>query len=181
MSCETNIVRGAVAGMIGGLVASWVMNQLQAAGQRTSQKVAARSGSDGAQRSAQQREDQQQQEGGADATVKTAQAISRGLFSHDLSDKEKEVAGPAIHYGYGALVGGLYGAVAEVWRGIGLGYGSLYGVALFVLGDETAVPAMGLGPSPRDVPAKGHADYLAAHLLYGGVLDAVRRIARRIL
>ena len=119
--------------------------------------------------------------GGEDATVKTAAVISRNLFDHELSDQEKQVAGPAVHYAYGALVGGLYGAVAEVWPTIATGFGMPYGVALWALGDEAAVPALRLGPPPIEVPAEKHADFLAAHVVYGIALDVTRRVARHVV
>jgi putative membrane protein len=49
-----------------------------------------------------------------DSTVKTASAISEGVFRHALTEDEKKVAGPAVHYAFGAGVGGVYGALAEM-------------------------------------------------------------------
>jgi len=179
-SCtSTHILRGALAGLIGGVVASWAMNQFQAATQNNAPPKP--SGfAEGGQETSEPRQ-RQQDDAGDDATVKTAQAISHKLFDHDLTPCEKKVAGPAVHYGYGALVGGLYGAVAEVWPGIAAGLGIPYAFALFVLGDELAVPALKLGPPPNEVPVKSHADYLAVHILYGIVLDVARRVARQIV
>lgn len=180
-SCEsTHILRGALAGMIGGVVASWAMNQFQAITQKAAPAKPSDRG-EGAQQASKRSAQSQQQESGDDATVKTAQAISRKLFDHDLTPGEKKLAGPAVHYGYGALVGGIYGAVAEVWPGISAGLGIPYAIAVFVLGDEAAVPALRLGPPPTQVPVKAHADYLAVHILYGIVLDVVRRVARHIV
>ncbi len=180
-SCTTTrVLRGALAGLIGGAVASWAMNQFQAATQKN--EAAKPSGrGEGTRQSSEPSRKRQQTEGGDDATVKIAQAISRGLFEHELTPGEKKLAGPAVHYGYGALVGSIYGAVAEVWPGIAAGLGIPYAFALFVLGDETAVPALHLGPPPTQVPAKSHADYLAVHILYGIVLDVTRRVARQIV
>jgi putative membrane protein len=180
-SCaSTHILRGALAGVIGGVVASWAMNQFQAATAKNAPAKPSASGEGDRQvsRSSSQR---QQQDGGDDATVKTAQAISRKLFDHDLTACEKKLAGPAVHYGYGALVGGLYGTLAEIWPVVSAGLGIPYAFALFVLGDEAAVPALGLGPPPTQVPVRSHADYLAVHILYGIVLDVVRRVARQIV
>lgn len=174
-----HVLRGAMAGMIGGLVGSWVMTQFQAATQRSAANKQSQ-GDEESQSSSGNAERQQQSEGD-DATVKTAQAISRGFFSHELSPGEKKIAGPAVHYGYGALVGGIYGALAEMVPGVAAGFGIPYGMALFALGDEAAVPALGLGPPPTQIPAKSHADYLAAHIVYGVALDATRRFARHVV
>jgi len=113
--------------------------------------------------------------------VKTAAAISRNLFEHELSESEKKVAGPAVHYAYGTLVGGLYGGLAELVPVVGAAFGMPYGIALWLLGDEVAVPALELGPPPTQVPPDKHADFLAAHLVYGITLDVTRRVMRHVL
>ena len=185
-----NVFHGALAGMIGGAVASWVMNQYMSAQQQQAQpqapeEPAEQSKAEGEQRqqarSSQARSQQAESKEDEDATVKTAQAISRNLFGHELSPKENKIAGPAVHYGYGSLVGGLYGAVAEATPLASAGFGMLYGIALWALGDEAAVPALRLGPPPTQVPASKHADYLAAHLVYGIALDLTRRVFRHIV
>jgi uncharacterized membrane protein YagU involved in acid resistance len=184
-STITHVVHGAVAGMIGGAVAAWVMNEYSAAEQRRTQRF-----EQGRQRAPQQAQmarraqptQQQQSVGGEeDATMKTAQLISRRLFHHELTAEERKIAGPIVHYGYGTLAGGLYGALAELWSLPSAGFGLLYGMLLWLVGDEIAVPALRLGPPPTKVPARAHADYLGAHLAYGIALDIARRVARHIV
>jgi hypothetical protein len=51
---------------------------------------------------------------GDDATVKAASAISQAVLHRQLTSDEKRVAGPMVHYAFGSVVGGLYGAMAEV-------------------------------------------------------------------
>ena len=185
------LCHGAIAGAVGGLAASWVMNQFIIATQRRAEQA----GADRSERqqarqpnssasSPQQQKEKRQKEGnggGEDATVKTAEAISRNLFDHELSQKEKEIAGPVVHYAYGALIGSVYGAIAEAWPTIATGFGMPYGVAVWALGDEIAVPALRLGPPPTEVPAEKHADFLAAHIVYGIALDVSRRVARHVV
>src|SRR6185503_17062071 len=111
---DTNILKGMVAGLAGGLVASWTMNQFQAAwtriaeGQDKSHGAQSMKPSEGSQ--GEQAQDTGDQD---DATVKTAKAISREVFGHELQESEKESAGAAVHYAFGALSGGVYGALAE--------------------------------------------------------------------
>jgi uncharacterized membrane protein YagU involved in acid resistance len=57
----------------------------------------------------------------------------------------------------------------------------VYGMALWLFGDEVAVPALGLGPPPTRIAARNHADYLGGHLVYGIALDITRRIAWLII
>lgn len=174
-------VKGFIAGCIGGAVASWAMNKFQ---EVSSQPLAAREAAESgepAQGGSQKEPSHEKQDGGDDATVKTAQVVSRQVFDHDLSDGEKQYAGPAVHYAYGTLVGGVYGGLSELVPALSMGMGVPYGAALFVLGDEVAVPALGLGGSLKDSPLDSHVSALAAHFAYGITLDIARRVARRIL
>jgi len=175
-----------MAGMIGGAVASYAMNQFQAAFKSPPHKeqprgAASKGTATGGTEARASRKPQQHEEGGADATVKTAQLISRNLFDHDLSDREKQIAGPAIHYAYGVIVGGLYGGLSEVLPVVSAGLGMPYGAVLWALGDEVAVPALGLSKPPTKYPLATHADALSTHFVYGITLDVVRRVARHLV
>jgi uncharacterized membrane protein YagU involved in acid resistance len=177
------MARGAMAGMIGGAVASWSMQHMP---QPNPRQGGQGNGSQSSQASQRQSQGKQRQQGqgdveDVDATVKTAQAISRGFFDHELSEKEMNVAGPAVHYGYGTIMGGVYGALAEVWPTIDTGFGMPYAMALWLLGDEVAVPALHLGAPPTQTSPRTHADALASHICYGLTLDFVRRAVRIVI
>jgi hypothetical protein len=109
------------------------------------------------------------------ATVAAAQAVSSGVFQHRLTEPERKVAGPLIHYGYGTLMGAVYGVLAEAFPRTRTGGGTGYGAALWLLGDELAVPVLGLAPAATQVTASTHATALGAHLVYGLTTEAVRR------
>jgi Protein of unknown function (DUF1440) len=161
---DGNVLKGIAAGVVGGLVASWVMNQFQAGVTKVKEKVGAgESASEGDQNE------------GEDATVKTAERVSRGVFHHQLQDDEKKVAGPAVHYAMGAVSGGIYGAVAELAPVTTLGAGLPFGAAVWLAADEAAVPALGLSKKPTEYPAAVHLQALASHLVYGLTTDLVRR------
>ena len=76
-----------------------------------------------------------------------------------------------VHWGFGMLVGGLYGALrAGKGSGGDLGVGLAYGVGLWAIADELVVPVLGLQDGPTKAPKTMHANRLAAHLLYGAGL-----------
>jgi putative membrane protein len=161
---DGNVLKGILAGAVGGLVASWVMNQFQAGVTKVKEKVGAgESASEGDQNE------------GEDATVKTAERVSRGVFHHQLQEDEKKAAGPAVHYAMGAVSGGIYGAVAELAPVTTLGAGLPFGAAVWLAADEVAVPAFGLSKKPTEYPAAVHVQALASHLVYGLTTDLVRR------
>jgi len=157
--------KGLAAGLIGGLVATWAMTQFQTFLTRLEKEGNGESGGDG----------------GENATVRAAEAISSGVLRHELPEEKKEAAGAGVHYGFGTLMGGAYGAVAEVAPAVVAGQGFPFGAALWLGADEVAVPALGLSKRPAEIPVSKHAGALAAHLVYGAILEVVRRSVRGLL
>lgn len=116
-----------------------------------------------------------------DATIKTAKQISEKLFHRELTQEEKQWAGPAVHYGFGALMGAAYGVLTEVSPPAGIGFGTTFGTALWFAADEIAVPSFGLSGPASTYPPSVHASALMSHLVYGVVTDLTRRATRRAL
>lgn len=164
-------VRGLLAGVAAGLVASWVMSQFQAAvPQKTFQQLLG------------EEPPKRKQNGESDpATVRTAEAISEGVFDHALTKSEKEKAGPLVHFAFGSAVGAVYGVAAEVQPKVTAGFGTLYGTAVWVSADNLALPVLGLAKWPGAYPASTHLYALSSHLVYGLVAEGVRRAVRSLL
>lgn len=76
----------------------------------------------------------------------------------------------AVHIGYGLAVASLYGVIGgRRDRGVAravLG-GALFGAGLWLLGDELAVPLLGLSDRPTSYPVTSHLQSLAQHLGFG--------------
>ena len=174
MNGQRHVLRGMAAGIAGGLVASWVMNEFIAGpGKKLQEEVQSTNGN----RQQNQGESQDQ-----DATMKAADLIvSTATGGQHLSLEQQEKVGPVVHYGFGALMGGLYGALAELWPGARAGFGTTFGSALFAGADLVAVPVLRLGPSLDEQGAAAQASPLAAHVVYGATTELVRRIVRAIL
>ena len=114
------------------------------------------------------------------ATIKAANAVSRMALHRELLPEEKAPAGTAVHYAFGAAVGGIYGALAEKMPLARVGFGTLFGSVLWLLSDEIAVPAAGFSKPPQQYPVSIHANPLASHLVYGVATEAVRAGLRAI-
>ena len=175
-----NVGKGLVAGLIGGLVASWTMNQFQALWAKVTESTDSTQGGDSSKRES-KGEQQQPDEEQDDATVKAASAISEAIFDHELTKGEKKVAGPAVHYAFGTAVGGLYGAAAELAPEVTAGAGLPFGAAFWLTADEAAVPLLGLSKGPTEYPLSTHAYALASHCVYGLTAEVVRRAVRSAL
>ena len=168
---NSDVWKGFAAGLMGGLIASWTMNRFQdvwsklAEGPPTTEVSTAET-----QPTVQD-----------DTTVKAASAVSEGLFHHRLTEGEKKLAGPAVHYLLGTGVGGLYGASAELAPKVTAGAGLPFGAAFWLVVDEGAVPLLGLSKGPTSYPLTTHAYALASHFVYGLTAETVRRAIRNTL
>ncbi len=162
--------KGMMAGLAGGLAGSWTMNEFQ----KLYARVAEGNGKQSQQRSG-------QEQASEDATMKAANRISQAVLDQELTRKQKEQMGPAIHYAFGTIMGGLYGTLAEWRHDVTAGFGTAFATMLFVAADEIAVPALRLSSSPQDVPLSSHIYALASHLVYGVAAEGVRRGVRTAL
>src|SRR5689334_18038877 len=100
------------------------------------------------------------------STVKTADAIWKGVTRTSLPESSRKLAGQLVHYGFGAGVGAAYGALAHVDERTTRGRGILYGLGVWLAADEIAVPALGLSKGPAKAPFSSHLMGLGAHLVY---------------
>jgi putative membrane protein len=103
------------------------------------------------------------------------------LAGHHLIGAEKEGAVEAIHWGFGALTGAAYGALAEFYPAATAKDGAGFGMALASLTHESALPAMGLSDEPEHQTVRERTSEMATHVVYGMVTETVRRVVRKML
>jgi hypothetical protein len=116
-----------------------------------------------------------------DTTVRAASAVLEGLFNHKLTQSEKKIAGPAVHYILGTGVGGLYGAAAEIAPKVTAGTGVPFGAVFWLVVDEGAVPLLRLSEGPTAYPLSIHAYALSSHIFFGLTAEVVRRAVRKAM
>ena len=92
---------------------------------------------------------------------------------HEPPEGLKPELSQAVHWGYGLTMAGLYGALRGVRENRDAPGGLLFGTAMWLLGDELAVPLLGLSEGPTAYPVEQHAHRLGAHLAYGLTVAAV--------
>jgi putative membrane protein len=167
---EANILKEMLAGALGGLVASWTMNEFQKVWSAAEKQISG--GKQG------QDENRQNGEDAEDATMKTADRIFQALQGRHLTKDEKKKAGPVVHYAFGAIMGAVYGASVEVNPAANALAGIPFGAILFAAADEVALPALGLSAKPAAYPLSQHLYGLVSHAVYGVTTETVRRIVR---
>jgi hypothetical protein len=182
-----NVLKGLLVGAIAGAAASAAMNLYQRAcgryllgdeethGAQSLQKGSPRHGAGEMLR------ERGVEDPSDDSAERLAQTISVGVLEHELTPREKDLAGTAFHYAYGVSMGAVYGAAAEAAPVATAGAGMPYGALIWLGADEMAVPALGLSKSSFEYSPSINAAALAAHLVYGVVLESVRRSVRHVL
>ena len=171
MTGDRNAWKGLVAGVVGGVVASWAMDRFQ-------YWWLSFGGGDELQLQQTPSEEGNREE---PATVKTASTISERVFGHSLTVKEKEIAGPLVHYAVGTTAGAVYGIAAEYEPDVTTLAGIPFGAAFWMVVDEGALPLLGLAKGPTAYPISTHAYALASHLVFGLTAEVVRSTVRRAL
>ncbi len=161
------MVKGSIAGLVGGLAGALVMTQFQAGLTAITEKN---------QKSKKKKEGENEP-----ANVKVAEEISETLLGHKLLKSEKEPAGEAVHYAMGAASGFIYGVAAEVEPISTIGAGIPFGAAVWLIADDVVVPALGFSKPVAEYPLSTHAYALSSHMVYGLTTEAVRRLMRKIL
>lgn len=167
--------KGLLGGVVGGLAATIVMTQFQNAWIEASEKINSNTSDHDSMGHSRQPESDE------DTVMKTAGRVAQ-IAGYQLSREQKKKASPFIHYGFGTLMGGLYGVAVESrqlrkQQPVLLGAG--FGAGLFILTDEIAIPALNLsGESGSSIGT--HLYGLASHLVYGMTAEGVRRLTRSV-
>lgn len=106
-------------------------------------------------------------------------AEKAGLPSQETTQKKAFEEG--IHWGFGALAGAAYGAVAELYPQVTAKQGITFGLALMTITHEGALPALGLAATPEKQHGREQRSEMATHAVYGVVCETVRSLVRKAL
>jgi putative membrane protein len=107
--------------------------------------------------------------------------LAEKLAGHELTSSQEAAAVGTIHWGFGALTGAAYGALAEFYPAATAKDGAGFGMALASLTHEGALPAMGLSALPEQQTTRERTSEMASHAVFGVVTETVRRVVRKIL
>ncbi|MES2292702.1 MAG: DUF1440 domain-containing protein [Pseudomonadota bacterium] len=152
MTRTAAIATDLVVGVVAGLAASFAMNQFQSLWAKAVPMSE-----------------------GPTAAEEAADAVSEEVSGAPMRASQKGTADSVVHYATGALIGAVYGLAAGVLPAITFGGGVFFSAAVWLLGDELAVPTLRLGPPPQDTEARRHVLGIASHIVFGLALDQVRR------
>ncbi len=103
------------------------------------------------------------------------------VTGHSLPEGGKQAAMHAIHWGFGAAAGAVYGALVEMEPSVGAWKGAAFGIALNKLTHESILPKMGLAAPKNQQPTQERISEWVTHAIYGIFTDTVRRAVRKSL
>jgi putative membrane protein len=113
-----------------------------------------------------------------------AKTLTERMFP-SRAPKKTEATGDAasegIRWGFGAAVGGVYGALAEYYPPATAREGAAFGMALETLTHETALPALGLSTKAEDETVRERASGVTSHVVYGVTTEFVRKLVRKVI
>ncbi|HEY9139079.1 MAG TPA: DUF1440 domain-containing protein [Terriglobus sp.] len=147
-----DILKGALAGLIGGLIAT-------------------------AAKSAAEKLYPPRTHGEAEPTALLAEKLGQPR----LETKEKKAMEEGIHWVFGAAAGAAYGAIAEVYPQVTAKYGANFGMTLMAVTHEGVLPALGLATPPLEQEGREKRSEIVTHAVYGVVCETVRVLVRKAL
>ncbi len=92
-----------------------------------------------------------------------------------MPEGAKSIAEPALHFLFGAGAGVVYAVIAQKMPLICASYGAFFGFIFWILLHEIALPLMGFSPTPAEMTLWEQGNELATHIVFGLVLEFVRR------
>jgi hypothetical protein len=163
-----------LAGAIGGLAGTSAMNETQRAWTHAVDGQAPESpaGKHDAR-------DWQERSEGQNSNEIAAQFLATRFIGRRLDCGELAIAAALAHYTFGAAMGALYGAYVE--RRGRSGTGIAFGLMVWLLADEIAMPLLGLSGSTLRRPLEKHLQSIAAHIVFGMTTEAARGALERQL
>ena len=105
--------------------------------------------------------------------------LAEQVAGHELPETQQKVALHSIHWVFGALAGGVYGALVEVEPSFAAWHGAAFGITLNRITHEALLPKMGLAAPTGQQPTQERLSEWVTHAAYGVGTDTVRRYVRR--
>jgi putative membrane protein len=147
-----SILKGAIAGCIGGLLA--------AAAKSAAEKIYPPSSS---------------------TTLKPPTVLTPKPGGRELTLEKRHSSQNLSRLGIGAAAGAAYGVVAELYPPVTAKQGANFGMALVAMTHDASLPFLGRAARPEPETKREQTSEIASFVIYGVVTETVRRIVRRMI
>ena len=111
--------------------------------------------------------------------AKLANRAANAVAGERLSEDQKAIAEQGMHWVFGTVLGGVYGAAVEWLPALNDGMGLPFGALVFGLMHEAALPAADLEPGHEGKDDEQERNEMITHLAYGFVTEVVRSQVRK--
>lgn len=108
--------------------------------------------------------------GGVGAPERTAEKVASAL-GLELSEEQRRRLSQGLHWAVGIGGGAAYALARRRMRRVDAGQGLLFGLAFWLVFDETLTVLTGAARPPQEYPWQAHGRGLAGHLAYGVLTD----------
>src|SRR5688500_7740388 len=154
------MVKGILVGAVAGAAGSWAMSETQRAWTCAVDGEAPESAA-----GKYDARDWQERTEGQNSNEIVAQEVATHTLGRPLDRQELAVGAALSHHAFGAAMGALYGAYVARQRRDSTGIG--FGLAVWLLADEIAMPLLGLSESTLRRPLEKRLQSIGAHLVFG--------------
>jgi putative membrane protein len=97
------------------------------------------------------------------------------------AEATRRAGAQGIHWGFGTLLGGVYGVAAELSPQVTSWRGAVFGLTVNKFAHEQLLPRMNLVEPVARQPAQERISEWVSHVVYGVTTDLVRRAVRKRL
>lgn len=108
-------------------------------------------------------------------------ALAEQVARRSLPERQRKLASQGIQWGFGAAAGAVYGAMVEAEPSLGAWKGAAFGLTVNRITHESLLPRLGLVPPKDEQPTQERISEWVTHAFYGIVTDIVRRGVRKAL
>jgi putative membrane protein len=117
----------------------------------------------------------------SDAESEPPLVLAQRLAGHALRGAQRTATVESIQWGFGALTGAAYGALAEYYPAATAQDGASFGLALEGLTQQRGLPILESSAAPEHHPIGEQSREVASYMVYGMVTETIRRFVRRVL
>lgn len=118
--------------------------------------------------------DWQEREEGRNANELAAQAVATPILGRRLTREELTVAAPLAHFGFGAAVGAIHGAVSRADDDFSFQRAAAFGATVWLLADEIAMPLLRLSRPTTERAVERHLQSFVSHMVFGTIAELAR-------
>lgn len=110
--------------------------------------------------------------------AKMANRAAQAITGDKLTESQKHLAEQGMHWLFGTLIGGAYGAAVEIVPQLSDGMGLPFGAAVFGVMHEGLLPAADLEAPHAEKDDEEERNEMITHLIYGFATEVVRGTVR---